>query len=123
MEVTTNMLDVSRFQDRIAAADAARSAANKHEEAKELQAALSNWRSAPLSDVPSESLHLQDAPRLTEARLQAQERLIDVQLILGKHTELVGDLYTLTEENQLREHFWRQLILALHRSDGHHGLW
>jgi DNA-binding SARP family transcriptional activator len=54
---------------------------------------------------------------LTETRLESLEMLIEARLDLGCHRELAGQLYTLVAEHPLRETFWRQLILALYRSD------
>ncbi|MEU3765293.1 BTAD domain-containing putative transcriptional regulator [Amycolatopsis keratiniphila] len=117
IETTPEMVDVSRFYSRLTASEAARTALDPGAEARELRAALALWRGAALSDVPSEFLRGQEFPQLTEARLQAQERLADVELMLGRHIELIGELYTLTDENPLRERFWAQLMVALHRSD------
>ena len=67
--------------------------------------------------MPSELLHVQEVQRLAEERLSALERLMDVELALGRHAEVIGELYALTEENRLRERFWGQLMLALYRAD------
>ncbi|MFD5184536.1 BTAD domain-containing putative transcriptional regulator [Streptomyces sp. NPDC058372] len=52
-----------------------------------------------------------------EARLECIEMLMDARLALGRHRELISDLYRLGMEHPLREPFHRQLMLALHRSD------
>jgi DNA-binding SARP family transcriptional activator len=57
------------------------------------------------------------AAYLMETRLEASEMLIDAQLQLGCHRELVGRLRSLVAQNPLREGFYRQLMLALYRSD------
>ncbi|GAA3567073.1 BTAD domain-containing putative transcriptional regulator [Amycolatopsis ultiminotia] len=116
LAATPDMVDLGRFHARIATAERARSAADPAAEARELRAALAIWRGVPLADVQSEVIQAQDATRLAEERLQAWERLMDVELELGRHAELIGELHTLTEENRLRERFWAQLMLALHRS-------
>jgi DNA-binding SARP family transcriptional activator len=54
---------------------------------------------------------------MMESRLECIEMLTDVLLELGRHRELVGHLYTLTAENPFRESFYRQLMLALYRSE------
>lgn len=115
IDAPSDSVDLGRFRARIAAADQAR--ALPQVEAQELRAALALWRGAPLSDVPSELLHVQEVQRLAEERLSALERLMDVELALGRHAEVIGELYALTEENRLRERFWGQLMLALYRAD------
>ncbi len=52
-----------------------------------------------------------------EARLECVEMLMDARLALGRHRELISDLYRLGTEHPLRETFHRQLMVALHRSD------
>ncbi|GAA2103503.1 hypothetical protein GCM10009801_78520 [Streptomyces albiaxialis] len=54
---------------------------------------------------------------LNEAWLECMEMLMDSRLALGRHRELISDLYWLSTEHPLREAFHRQLMLALHRSD------
>ncbi|ONI86983.1 hypothetical protein ALI144C_10085 [Actinosynnema sp. ALI-1.44] len=114
--VSPDMVDLGRFRARVAAADEARTASDTAREARELRAAVTMWRGAPLSDVPSEFLRAHEATRLDEERLQVLERLMDLELALGRHADLIGELYTITADNQLRERFWGQLMLALHRS-------
>ncbi|WP_370942423.1 BTAD domain-containing putative transcriptional regulator [Amycolatopsis sp. cg5] len=117
MDVAPGTLDLDRFRDRIGKADQARAARDNTAEARELREGLALWRGTPFSDVQSDFLHAQEAPRLVEERLQAWERVVNVELALGRHTELTGELYALTEEYPLRERFWGQLMTALHRSD------
>lgn len=117
IEVSPDRVDLGRFRAGIAAADRARSQSQPEVEARELRAALSLWRGMPLSDVPSELLHDHEVQRLVEERLSALERLMDVELSLGRHAEVIGELYALTEENRLRERFWGQLMFALYRAD------
>ena len=117
IEAPDSSVDLGRFRARIAAADDARQQSLPQAESRELRAALAMWRGAPLSDVPSDLLHVQEVQRLAEERLTALERLMDVELSLGRHAEVIGELYGLTEENRLRERFWGQLMLALYRAD------
>ncbi|WP_410676196.1 AfsR/SARP family transcriptional regulator [Amycolatopsis sp. cmx-4-68] len=53
---------------------------------------------------------------LHEAELECKESLMDAHLAMGRHRELVSDLYLLSTEHPMREAFHRQLMLALHRS-------
>jgi SARP family transcriptional regulator, regulator of embCAB operon len=77
--------------------------------------ALSIWRGPIVWDTDSGLIVKSYATYLTEARLECIEMLIDAQLKLGYHRQLVGQLYTLTAEYPLREVFYQQLMLALYR--------
>jgi DNA-binding SARP family transcriptional activator len=77
-----------------------------------LGAALRLWREPPLADLPA----VPERDRLLEARIIAQEALIDAQLALGQHRDVLADLRSLVAANPLREHLWAQLMLALYRS-------
>jgi len=54
--------------------------------------------------------------RLSEERLECVELMLDARLALGRHREVIGQLYSLTADHPLREPFYRQLMLALYRS-------
>jgi hypothetical protein len=55
-------------------------------------------------------------PGLVERHLAALDQRIDADLELGRHHDLVAELRELTDRHRLREHFWGQRMLALHRS-------
>lgn len=78
--------------------------------------ALALWRGPVLGDVRGPIVDSFVA-WLSEVRMECLETLIEAQLHLGRHRELVGRLYSLTVENPLREAFHRQLMLALYRSE------
>jgi DNA-binding SARP family transcriptional activator/Tfp pilus assembly protein PilF len=80
-----------------------------------LDQALGLWRGAPLADVPAQALRREEAPRLDQLRLQAVEWSFDAGLHLGRDSELVQELQSLTAAHPLRERFHAQLMLALYR--------
>ncbi|WP_157985093.1 AfsR/SARP family transcriptional regulator [Lentzea terrae] len=82
----------------------------------EYRAALELWRGPALSDIASESLHRDDVPRLIEEQLVTLEQRIDQELS-GDTDVLVPELRSLVRKHPLRETFWAQLMLALHRSN------
>jgi DNA-binding SARP family transcriptional activator len=108
-------LDSARFEDL---ADAARAAlANgEHDRSRRLfDEALGLWRGpafAGMADVPALS---SEATRLDELRLGVVEERADVDLRLGRHGEVLGELTALTMEHPFRERMWAQLMLALYR--------
>lgn len=79
--------------------------------------ALGLWRGPMLADIGGGRVLSSFATWLTEVRMECTELLLDAQLRLGRHRELIGRIYSLTLEHPLREAFYRQLMLALHRSD------
>ncbi|WNV90855.1 BTAD domain-containing putative transcriptional regulator [Umezawaea sp. Da 62-37] len=79
--------------------------------------ALALWRGSPLSNVASDSLHRDEVTALADERLEVLERRIEADLDAGRLPGLVAELHTLTRRHPLRERFWAQLMLALHRSD------
>lgn len=81
-----------------------------------LREALSLWRGAPLADVAYETFAQSEIARLEEMRTAAVEQRIDLDLALGRHAEVVGELESLVRENPLRERLRAQLLLALYRS-------
>lgn len=67
-------------------------------------------------DLGDEPALLMEAAHLEELRLVAEERRIDVYLMLGRHEFLVGELSNLVKQNPFRERFLSQLMVLLYRS-------
>lgn len=99
--VEPGQLDLLRFRAHLDAGDHA--------------AATALWRGPVLANVSSESLHRDLVPLLAEEHLRALEQRIDADLLRGDAAELVPELRTLTHRHPLREVFWAQLVVALHR--------
>jgi predicted ATPase/DNA-binding SARP family transcriptional activator len=85
--------------------------------ANRLEAALALWRGDALADVAAlGGVLANEARRLDELRVAALEERIDADLALGRHEALIAELQALVEAEPLRERLWRQLVLALYRS-------
>src|SRR3989442_1384542 len=69
-----------------------------------------------VGDLVYESFGRDEAARLEELRLAAQERRIDADLDAGRSAGLVAELGRLIAEHPLRERLRGQLMLALYRS-------
>ncbi|GGN11961.1 hypothetical protein GCM10011609_60170 [Lentzea pudingi] len=100
-EVEPGQLDLARFR--------ALTARGEH------RAALELWRGPVLGNVASDSLHHEDVPSLLEEQIVALERRIDEDLDRATDV-LVPELRSLVRRHPLRETFWAQLVLALHRA-------
>jgi DNA-binding SARP family transcriptional activator/tetratricopeptide (TPR) repeat protein len=115
IRVDAGELDVSRFEAMLGAARAAVRDGSWETAAGQARAALSLWRGEPLADVESELLSEREAPRLLELRLQALEVRVDVDLHLGRHAEVIGELHRLAAAHPQRERLHALLMLALYR--------
>lgn len=90
----------------------------RHEEAVDcLEYALSLWHGPAFGDLVGGPMIESFSARLYEVKMECTEMLVDSQLLLGRHREVIGRLYSLITEFPLRETFYRQLMLALYRSD------
>ena len=78
--------------------------------------ALAVWRGPPLADFAYHRFAQSEIARLEDLRLAAVEDRIDDDLARGRHSELVGELESLTREHPGRERLIGQLLLALYRS-------
>ncbi|HEX5406005.1 MAG TPA: BTAD domain-containing putative transcriptional regulator [Pseudonocardiaceae bacterium] len=80
-----------------------------------LRTAVSLWRGPCLAGIPHRALRTM-ASRLDEDRLAAIETYLDLDLGLGLHHQLVGELTRLVHENPLRERLRGLLMRALYLS-------
>ncbi|MBB5937025.1 AfsR/SARP family transcriptional regulator [Streptomyces zagrosensis] len=90
----------------------------RHEQALErFESALALWRGPAFDDARDGPIVNTCATWLEETRLQCLELLIEEYLTLGRHRDIVGQLYALISDHPLRETFYRHLMLALYRSE------
>ncbi|MFN2470885.1 MAG: BTAD domain-containing putative transcriptional regulator [Gaiellaceae bacterium] len=109
-------LDAARFEQLRHEARALRVEGRLDEAAAAVSSALELWRGAALTDFAYESWAQPEIGRLEEERLTCLEERFEIELALGRHLELVGQLVTLVAAHPLRERLRGQLILALYRS-------
>ncbi|HEX7083840.1 MAG TPA: BTAD domain-containing putative transcriptional regulator [Gaiellaceae bacterium] len=105
-------IDLGRFEALVAAAHDQEGAARE----ASLRQALALWRGPALADLLDEAELGDEARRLEELRLVAQEDLFDAQLALGRHAVLVPRLEAFARAEPFRERPAGQLMLALYRS-------
>jgi len=108
-------LDLEVFERRCGdgRADAARG--DLEAAAAAYRAGLELWRGPALTGVDAAFAEA-EAARLEERRLAAVEDLTEVELALGRHAGLVGELTALVTRHPLRERLRERLMLALYRS-------
>lgn len=116
IELGTGWLDSERFEELVTAARKDRDFNRLEQAVAHYRDALRLWRGPALDGI--DSLLVQAAARrLDEMRIATTEDVIDLELDLGRHHELVGELTELVAEHPLRERLRSQLMLALYRCD------
>src|SRR4029079_677507 len=111
VRVRPGELDLDRLRVTV---DSARGA-DPQTRAEKLRHALALWRGPALADLAYEAFAEPHVAYLEELRLATLEERIDADLMLGAHTELVGELEGLVEEYPMRERLRGQYMLALYR--------
>ncbi|MFD6393330.1 tetratricopeptide repeat protein [Nocardia sp. NPDC060259] len=107
-------LDLTEFTDLVARGRAS-AATDPRAAVRTLRAASALWHGEALADVNAD--YVAGARiRLREKRIGALERLLELELTLGRHAEILDELVAHAAADPLRERLHAQLVLALHRS-------
>jgi DNA-binding SARP family transcriptional activator len=114
LQVDPDQIDHFRFERLLARAHAARAAGALERATDDLRRALGLWRGRALAGA-SEWLQAVETPRLEEQRMAALEERIELDLELGRHLTVVGELEALAAAEPLRERLRALLMLALYR--------
>ncbi|HVV22457.1 MAG TPA: BTAD domain-containing putative transcriptional regulator, partial [Pseudonocardiaceae bacterium] len=115
LDVPAGAIDVSVFERDVHAARMSKAAGHLTKAAELLRSALALCNGRPLFGVPGPYADAM-RDRLAERRLQVLHDRVDVDIALGRHEQLVGELTGLCAEFPLREEFRAQLMLVLYRS-------
>lgn len=115
LEIRDNEVDTHRFADLVAEARRDVAAGEIRVAAAKMRNALAVWR-GPAFDGLSSRLLRAGAARLNETRVAVLEECIGLELELGRHRSLIGELSALVTEYPLREELHAHLMLALYRS-------
>jgi DNA-binding SARP family transcriptional activator len=104
--------DLRRFEVLV---DRARGLTDPRDASRQLREALALWTGTPLDGVTAAFVESARAS-LIEKRLTVHEQLIEIELILGRHRDVVPELTALVAAHPLRERLVGQLMVALYRS-------
>jgi DNA-binding SARP family transcriptional activator/tetratricopeptide (TPR) repeat protein len=107
-------VDARVFEAGVAAAARAASEGKTAEAAGLLRSALAMWRGPALAGLTGQALELA-AAAWEERRVAAQEICLDLELALGRHREILGELAALAAGYPLREKLAGLYMLALYR--------
>lgn len=116
IEVDGERLDSERFSELVAAARSVHGPVPLRQTVATYRDALRLWRGPALDGIDSQLIRAA-ASWLDEQHIAVNEDCINLELDLGRHHELVGELTELVEEHPLRERLRGQLMLALYRCD------
>ena len=105
-----------RFEHLRAEAAAMRHAGDPGRALVLLDEALARWRGRPFTDLDDVDAARPTVEGLEVDRLEAEEERFEVELELGRHTQIVGRLTAFAAEHATRDRVAAQLALALHRS-------
>lgn len=114
MDPVGSTVDAHVFEAGVTAADRAAAAGKTAEAAGLLRSALALWRGPVLAGLASRWLE-PAATAWEERRAAAQEMCCEVELALGRHREILGELAGLAAHYPLRETLTGLYMVALYR--------
>lgn len=117
LTVTEEELDLLRFREQVAAGELAVQAGDLVGGADCLRRAVELFNGPAFPDLADIEMLRPELDELEETRLDVYQNLVEVELALGRHGALVGELQALVAQQRYRERLWASLILALYRSD------
>lgn len=115
LRVRPGELDLDQYERFVDAARAARAAGDLADASAGYHAGLALWRGSALADLDFAPTIHTESGRLEEHRLAVVEERIEVDLDLGRHRDLIGELEALVRRHPLRERPRALLMLALYR--------
>lgn len=115
LPVADDQLDLRIFLARRDRATAARAAGDIAGAARLAREALKVWRGRAYADVRDIALVADEADRIDELRPDAVEQWAELELQLGRHTELLPELTAAIGEYPYRERLQGYQMIALYR--------
>jgi len=116
LELPPDAVDVHRYEQRVAAGQAAAAEGDVNRAVELLAEADALWRGEALADFTYEEFASAAITRLSELRLAVIEERIGLELSLGRHQGVIVQLEELVATQPLREQLRGLLMLALYRA-------
>jgi DNA-binding SARP family transcriptional activator/tetratricopeptide (TPR) repeat protein len=115
IEVGRDELDIAVFDTVVSEARTELAAGNTRKGVARYREALTLWQGPPLGGV-TDVLADREGRALVERRREVLEELFEIELTLGRHTEVIAELRRAVEEFPFSERLHGQLMLALYRA-------
>lgn len=115
IRVPDEAFDLAQFDALVTAGQASAAEGRPSEALTSMRSALRLWRGHAAEDVASPVVQA-SATRLNEWRVSVWQHCLDLELGLGHHADVIGELSELAAAYPLNERFRAQLILALYRA-------
>ena len=116
LSLATDRIDRDQFVILAAAGRTALLAGDARGAERQLRDALALFRGLPMAGLEHTEFAHEEARRLAELRLLAEEDRVEAMLAQGAHRDALPRLRELVEREPYRERFAAQLMLALYRS-------
>jgi DNA-binding SARP family transcriptional activator len=115
LDVIDGTIDAAQFDERTVIGALAANEGRWHDSLRNLRAALGLWRGSAAAGIESRVVQVAVAP-LNEKRLAVVETCIGLELKVGNHAAVIGELVMLIDEYPLLEKLRAYQMLALHRA-------
>ncbi|MGZ4741219.1 MAG: BTAD domain-containing putative transcriptional regulator, partial [Ilumatobacteraceae bacterium] len=116
LEVPPEAVDLHHFEQLVAAGRSNALSGDLSRAAELLAEADSLWRGGALAEFAYEEFASAEVSRISELRLAAVEERLDIELQLGRHRVVIGELEALVTAHALRERLRGLLMIALYRA-------
>ncbi len=109
-------LDLKQFEKKISKAVELKSLGCSEEASAALCSAMSLWRGRALGDLRAMSAFDAVGQCLDERQTFAHMQRFEIELELGNHQGIIGEIYSLIAEHPTWESLYEYLMVALYRS-------
>jgi predicted ATPase/DNA-binding SARP family transcriptional activator/tetratricopeptide (TPR) repeat protein len=116
LEIPPEAVDMHRFEQLVAAGRASAANGDLTSAIELLAEGDSLWRGSALGEFAYEEFASAEVTRISELRLAAVEERLDIELQLGRHRVVIGELEALVAAHALRERLRGLLMIALYRA-------
>jgi predicted ATPase/DNA-binding SARP family transcriptional activator len=114
---TEEELDLLRFRELVASGEVAVQGGDLVGGADALRQAVEMFEGRPFPDLADLEMFQPELDELEETRLNVHQDLVEVELALGRHGSLIGELQSVLVQQPYRERLWASLVIALYRCD------